>query len=65
MIHNWACDVCGKIREDAKIKVRSVDLSEQMGKRRGSVVRNIKYCADSDKCKETAHSGSFVRLRRA
>lgn len=48
----WPCSVCGDIRPDACISVRTIDVSEEMGLPEGSAKRNYKYCNDRQECIE-------------
>lgn len=45
---NWSCHICGKVREDRFISVRSNDVSKKFGLNSGSITENIRYCNDTE-----------------
>lgn len=50
----WTCHVCGKERPDALISVHKRDISERFNLPSGTVSENVRYCNDSDECREKA-----------
>ena len=46
----WMCDVCGDVRPDACVSIRTIDISKDLGLPEGAAKKNIKYCNDRDEC---------------
>lgn len=48
----WTCHICKKERPDAKISVKSVDVSVEHELPKGTMQENIRYCNDNPDCIE-------------
>ncbi len=51
----WSCKVCGDIREDKFISVVSHDVSMDIGLPKGTIIKNIRYCNDRERCMREAN----------
>jgi len=58
MIDEWSCHICGEVREDRKISVRSTDKSEEYELPAGTFSENVRYCNDNDECIEASKTYS-------
>ena len=57
----WKCHICGDIRPDDRISVRTTDISAKSGLPPGTMQQNVRYCNDREKCIEGAKTFSFVK----
>jgi hypothetical protein len=59
--NTWSCHICKRERPDHLIAVASTDLSEERGLPAGTFSQNVRYCADSNACKEAAQTYRFLK----
>ena len=57
----WACHICRRVRPDAKISVRSRDISGDQGFPPGTITHNVRYCNDSPDCEERSKTFSHLK----
>ncbi|EOV8094090.1 hypothetical protein ACOKWN_003862 [Vibrio parahaemolyticus] len=55
----WKCDICDRIRPDAKISVETHEYQYNAVK----LGHNVKYCNDNPKCQEAAKDDSEFKER--
>lgn len=61
----WTCHICGIERDDADIGVHQTDISELRGFAKGTILHNVRYCLDNERCVRAAQSYShFARPER-
>lgn len=46
----WACHVCGRVRDDRYISVYTTDRSKEYGLPSGTMSHNVRYCNDNKEC---------------
>ena len=63
MIDQWRCHVCGDLRPDALIGVRTTDRSAAWGMPPGTVKENVRFCLDRPACAKGAETFTFLDAR--
>lgn len=57
----WTCHICGAVRPDEFISVRSTDVSKSHGLKPGAMLMNVRYCNDNPSCIEKSKSKNLLK----
>ncbi len=61
----WSCHICGEIREDRNISVRSNDRSDEYNLSYGTFKENVRYCNDNYDCIENSKTYTHLTKKEA
>ena len=68
VLPTWSCHVCKKVRPDPRISVHSRDITKHFGEGTldaGTVMENVRYCNDDEKCTEQAKTLRLLGSKEA
>ena len=59
----WKCHVCGEVRPDVFISVRTKDMSKEYGLPIGTFKQNVRYCNDRAECVQNSLTKNLVLFK--